>query len=159
NLYGPAVPKLKEVLERLKCRSLIDLCSGGTGPILKIQQQLESKENYSVQITLTDKFPNIEAFQQANTASRNSIKYIETSVDATDVPAHLRGFRTLFTSFHHFEADTARKILLDAVHKKEGIGVFEFTERSFPAFISIFLSPIFVLLTTFFIKPFGWKRL
>ena len=51
------------------------------------------------------------------------------SVDALDVPGDLSGFRALFSSFHHFDEDSARAILSDAVAKRQGIGVFEFTDR------------------------------
>ena len=43
------------------------------------------------------------------------------------MPDELGGFRTLFNAFHHFPPERARAILEDAVHKGQGIGVFEFT--------------------------------
>lgn len=160
NVFGPVAPKLKRVLEKLKCRNLVDLCSGGSGPVLQIQRHLESREHYLVDLVLTDKFPNVESFQRASGESSERISHIETPVDATDVPAHLEGFRTLFSSFHHFEPGSARRILQDAVGKKEGIGIFEYTERNLIVwFIPTLLIPLFVWLTTPFIRPYSWERL
>lgn len=159
NPFGPLVPKLKQILERLNCRNIVDLCSGASGPLLEIQRQLENKENYPVRITLTDKFPNLEAFERAVAASQGKLAYVETSVDATNVPVELEGFRTLFVSFHHFPPETARQILRDAAAKKEGIGIFEYTERSLHWPLPILLTPLFVWLVTPFLKPFTWQRL
>jgi hypothetical protein len=74
------------------------------------------------------------------------------------VPAHLRGFRTLFSSFHHFKPGEASEILSDAAARREGIGIFEFTQRSPLAFLRMLLSPLWLLLTAFLIKPFHWRR-
>ncbi len=159
NPYGPVISKLKLVLEKLNCQNIIDLCSGGSGPLLLVQKELEIKENYKVDITLTDKFPNIEAFRKAGELSKGRIKYVETSVDATNVPANLKSFRTLFASFHHFKPESAKAILKDAVHKREGIGIFEFTNRGIFIVTSMLFLPIFCWLITPFIRPFSWRRL
>lgn len=160
NVFSPVVPKLKRVLEKLKCRNLVDLCSGGSGPVLQMQTYLEGREDYLVDIVLTDKFPDVENFRRASGESPGRISHIETPVDAADVPAHLKGFRTFFASFHHFEPALARRILEDAVRKKEGIGVFEYTERNLIVWlIPTLLIPPFVWVTTLFIRPYCWERL
>ncbi len=46
------------------------------------------------------------------------------------VPRELKGFRTMFTSFHHFPPEEARAILQNAVDAGEGIGIFEITRRA-----------------------------
>lgn len=84
---------------------------------------------------------------------------VETSVDAPNVPRYLEGFRTAYTSFHHSEPDLARKILQDGASKREGIGIFEFKERSLVSFIPVLLMPFVPLVTTPFIRPFTWARL
>lgn len=156
--YRPIAPRLKEILEQLGCRELVDLCSGGGGPALEMQKQLEVK-NYPVALTLTDKFPNAEAYRRASAASEGGVRGIESSVDAMDVPAELTGFRTLFTSFHHFPPEAAVRILRDAVAKRVGIGVFEYTERSWAWLVSAPLIPLYMWLMTPFLRPFRWSRL
>lgn len=158
--FRPIVPKLKEALVELQCTEILDLCSGASGPLLSLQRRLEKEQNYSVTVTMSDKYPNRTAFGNVADASRGKIKYIESSVDATDVPEGLRGFRTLFTSFHHFAPDTARKILADAERKRVGIGVFEYTEPTPIWFLAILFSPLlFVLLAPFIYKPCTWGKL
>jgi len=85
---------------------------------------------------------------------------IEDPVDAADVPGDLTGFRTLFTSFHHFDSGQARRVLADAQRSGEGIAVFEFTERNLLLWtIPILLIPLVVFVCTPFIRPFSWDRL
>ena len=60
--YDSLVPKIKEVMKKLNCHQIIDLCSGGSGPLPQIQQNMEKNENFSVSVTLTDKYPNIKKF-------------------------------------------------------------------------------------------------
>jgi hypothetical protein len=74
-------------------------------------------------------------------------------------PKELEGFRTLFSSFHHFEPEQARAILEDAVKDRRGIGIFEMTARSPLAVLCMVLAPITTLLFTPFIRPFRWSRL
>jgi len=159
NPYGPLVPRLKQVLEELNCHHLIDLCSGGSGPLRLLLDQLENQEHYPVQATLTDKFPNLEAFRQARAACPGKIHFSESPVDAREVPSHLKGFRTLFASFHHFPPEAAKQILQDAARKNEGIGIFEFTDRSLALYLVMLTSPLFVWLVTPLIRPFSWQRL
>ena len=71
----------------------------------------------------------------------------------------MNGFRTFFTSFHHFDPDNARQILQDAVAKQTGIGIFEVTQRSSLAILWMILVPLVVWVVTPFIQPFSWKRL
>ncbi len=157
NMFHPVVPVLQKVLEKSGTTQIIDLGSGGGGPILKLNKVLK-KENPGLKILLTDYFPNIDALELAKKKADN-IYYINTPVDARNVPGNLKGLRTLFLTFHHFEPKDAKKILQNAVNSKNAIAIFEGQERSFASLLAMFLSPISVLFTTLFIKPFKWRRL
>jgi len=79
-------------------------------------------------------------------------------VDAMNVPPELKGFRTMFTSFHHFSPDEARAILQNAVDAGEGVGIFEITRRA-PTTIGLILAwDIMLLVCTPWIRPFRWPR-
>jgi hypothetical protein len=80
-------------------------------------------------------------------------------VDARAVPAELAGFRTLFAAFHHFLPADARRILADAAAARQGIAIFEATQRSRRALLLMVLLPVVILLVTPFIRPFRWSRL
>ncbi|MDQ3100908.1 MAG: hypothetical protein M3R08_05950, partial [Bacteroidota bacterium] len=61
--YQPIVPLLARGLEQGDTTHIIDLCSGGGGPIPEIHQALKQLD-VPVTITLTDKFPNVPAWQR-----------------------------------------------------------------------------------------------
>ena len=65
----------------------------------------------------------------------------------------------MFLSFHHFKPEQGVEILQNAVNSNQPIGIFEIQDRSVPSIIAMLLSPISVLLTTPFIKPFSLLRL
>ena len=80
-------------------------------------------------------------------------------MDATNVPRELKGLRTQFLSFHHFRPEDAVKILQNAVDSGSPIAIFEAQERSLPSLLAMFFSPLTVIFTTPFIRPFRWGRL
>ena len=94
NAYGPAVPLLQRALQSTQSHFVVDLCSGGGGPWLGLSRKLQGNAR-ALQICLTDKYPNLQAFNDASGASDNFTFYPE-SVDATNVPSVLKGFRTMF---------------------------------------------------------------
>jgi hypothetical protein len=53
------------------------------------------------------------------------IRFLSDSIDATQIPKYLWGFRTLFSSFHHLNPAEARGLLQDSVNRRQAIGVFE----------------------------------
>jgi len=157
--YRNVIKHIARVLRFSETRRIIDLGSGGGGPWIKLYRSLEEKENISVEICLTDKYPNIDALSRAQKASNNKIGYHPKPVDSMQVQVELNGFRTLFSSFHHFPPEQARAILADAVKNGQGIGVFEFLRRTPFALLFMCFAPMAILIMTPFIRPFKWSRL
>jgi hypothetical protein len=157
--YAPVAPLLQTSLDVTRNSSIIDMCSGGGGPWLKLSRRLHGNHHSSLRILLTDKYPNLGAFQSASAASQNHISFHSAPVDATDVPHELHGFRTMFTSFHHFQPEEARAILQNAVDANQGIGIFEVTRRAPSAIALMFLWALLTFLLTPWIRPFRWSRL
>lgn len=156
-MYKPIVPVLSDALKKTNTNTIIDLGSGGGGGLLWLNEELK-KEVPTLKIQLTDFYPNLSAFEY--TASKtNNISYSKNSVDAREVPNELTGFRTQFLSLHHFKPNEARQILQNAVDSAQGIGVFEGQERSLPSIIAMIFSPLTVLFTTPFIRPFKLGRI
>ena len=54
-LHAPAVPLLRNLLEKSKSTHIVDLCSGGGGPVLAIFESLLAA-GLRVPIILTDKY-------------------------------------------------------------------------------------------------------
>ena len=157
--YRHIIKHILRVLRFSKTRRIIDLGSGGGGPWTSLYRLVEEEKDISVEICLTDKYPNIDALSWAQRASNNKIHYHPEPVDSMQVAVELEGFRTLFSSLHHFPPNQARAILADAVKKGQGIGVFEFLMRTPFAILFMCFSPIAVLIMTPFIRPFKWTRL
>jgi hypothetical protein len=118
-----------------------------------------AKQGVSVAVRLSDKYPNTDAFKRASHLTPDAISYHPQPVDATQVPGELPGFRTMFTAFHHFRPEQARAVLADAVRQRQGIGVFEATQRRALVLLLTLPAPLAVLVVTPFIRPFRWSRL
>ena len=158
-LHRAVVPILAEVLRKTGHRQIIDLCSGGGGPLLEIQKAL-AVNGLDTRIIMTDRFPNLAAFERIEQASREQISFVSENVDARCVPQRLRGLRTIFNSFHHFRQSEARRILRDAMEAKQPIAIFEYPERAILiVLVTLLLTPFLVALATPFIRPFRWQRL
>ena len=147
--YRDILTQLRKGIERSGADGVLDLCSGAGGPWPWLAQALEWLEGMCIRVELSDKYPNAEARERLQGNSTN-LHYREESVDATRVPCGLRGFRTLFTSFHHFPPEQAREILCDAVRNRQGIGVFEVPGRR-P--LTLLLLPL-VLIADILVVPF-----
>lgn len=136
---------------------IIDMGAGGGGGWIKLAVQVQ-REIPDIKITLTDFYPNVEAFEKMK-ANNKAIDFLSTPVDARAVDPKLRGLRTQFISLHHFRPADAQKILQNAVDAKSPIAIFEAQERSIPNFISMIIAPINVLVMTPFIRPFKLGRI
>jgi hypothetical protein len=159
-IYAPIVPLLQELLTRSGQPEILDLCSGGGGGIKGIQQLLASRMQQSIAVTLSDKYPNIPAFELVKEETNSAINYLAQPVDATDVPEELSGCRTIFSAFHHFNPALARSILADAAHKRVPIGIFEGAGKSYLEIAAaLLLFPLVFFVVTPFLRPFRWSRL
>ena len=159
NLYQPIIPLLADALQQANAHNIVDVCSGSGGPIEQVAKLL-TKQGIAVPITVTDKFPNIPAYKLLYEKSGGIINYINYPVDAAKVPATIKGFRTIFSGFHHFSKASATAILSDAIKANEGIAIFDGGDKSVFFILTILLlQPIGFLLCTPFIKPFRWSRI
>lgn len=156
-MFEPILPILQKGILAGKTGHFIDLCSGSGGSILSLNESLLKKMPH-LKIWLSDYFPNWEAFERITQQAPN-IDYVKNPVDALKVPDDLHGLRTLFLSFHHFKPEEAKEILQDAIHAHSPIAIFEGQDRSLPSLLAMLFSPITVLLTAPFIKPFSLGRL
>ena len=159
NAYEPIAERLNDAIARAGATRIVDLCSGGGGPWLRLESTLAARHP-TVAICLTDLHPNVATNERLSSDPvGDRLKSYAQSVNALSVPPELTGFRTLFTSFHHFQPSEARALLRDAVASRSGIGIFEGTQRRPSAVLGMLLTPLIVWFVTPFIRPFRWKRL
>lgn len=157
-MHRGMLPYIEDALRGGRTTHIVDLCSGGAGPVPAIVSDLRQK-GLPVTATLTDLFPNAPALQRAAAGSGGTIDYVDRPVDARAVPSQLSGLRTLFNGFHHFRPADAQAILRDAARARQPIAIFEVSRRSAAMIVPVLLVPLFVLLGTPFMKPFKWERL
>ena len=156
--YAPITPLLQTALDATGSRSIIDLCSGGGGPWLDLSRKLQD-DGEPFCIFLTDNYPNLGASETVKAVSRNRVAFHPDPVDARNVPRELIGFRTMFSSFHHFPREQARVILQNAIDAGQGVAIFEITRRA-PSSIGLMFPWAFTaLLFAPLIRPFRWSRL
>ena len=156
--YAAVIPILATALQRTGTRHILDLCSGAGGPWLWLYPVL-AEMGVSLSVCLTDKYPNMAAFRRSSRLTNQAISYHPQPVDATRVPSELRGFRTMFTAFHHFRPEQACAVLADAVRQRQGIAVFEATQRRVLVLLLTLFAPLAVLVITPLVRPFRWSRL
>lgn len=125
-----AAPLVLEAMDSIGTNRIIDLCSGGGGPVISLVQMLARNYHRDVVATLTDKFPNAPAFARAEAEAPSLIEGRLTVTDATAVPPELVGVRTIFNAFHHLPPPVAKAVLADAARARQPIITFEFVERS-----------------------------
>ena len=155
------VPLFQKALQHAGTMEIVDLCSGSTGPWLRLSEQLH-QAGMPVTVTLTDKYPNRETIQKWAGASAQGIDYLAEPVDATNIPPQLTGMRTMFEGFHHFTPGQAQRILQDAFENRVAIGIFEASLKPPQGPVIFLLSPLMTLLGYLFVTPFilprTWSR-
>lgn len=132
---------------------IIDLCSGGGGPMPEVYDILRKEQGLQdLRLTMTDLFPNTKAASAINAQGDPNLQYTTTPVDATDVEAERQGLRTMVCSMHHMRPEIAKAILKDARDDRQPICIYEISDNSFPKWIWWIAFPINIL-TVLFITP------
>ena len=159
-VYKPCIILLSETLKQTGETRIVDLCSGGGGYAEQVCNELKKNTSDNISFTLTDKFPNIEAYRHLKNKTNGELKFDTRSVDAASVPTDLKGIRTMFSAVHHFQPEQVRSILQDAVDNNAPIAIFDGGDKSFFAILGVLIfHPIAFLLFTPFFKPFKFSRL
>jgi SAM-dependent methyltransferase len=155
-LFDAMAPLLLRGLEAGGTDTVLDLGSGGGGPLPRLRDLLAREQGRKLHVVQSDLFPNARARERAAAAGA---EYLEQPVDALRVPPEQRGMRTLFNALHHFRPEAARAVLADAQARGVPIGVFEVVERSPKGVLSALFIPLLVLLFTPLVRPLTLPRL
>jgi hypothetical protein len=159
-IYRPAIPIIKDVMDKTGNNEIIDLCSGSGGGVDIIQKELSALYGKEIKITLSDKYPNIVPYEILKNNSNGGLQYVKESIDALHVPKEFKGIRTMFSALHHFKPDQVKYILNDAVLNNKPICFFEGAGKRVLDFLGILLFHLFIFIAvTPLIKPFRWSRL
>ena len=158
--YRPIAPLLAEGLAHTRQTNILELGAGAGGGTETVLAALRTHGQPDTTITLTDLYPQPAAWADIAARTRGAIGYEPTAVNALAVPAHLAGFRTIFSAFHHFPPAAAIAMLRDAVQARTGIGVFEGAGKHWAELLlAVTVLPLAQLLLTPFFRPFRLSRL
>ncbi|HEY6445015.1 MAG TPA: hypothetical protein VIY53_01040 [Acidobacteriaceae bacterium] len=152
--YRPIAGRLRAALQQAGTHCVVDLCSGGGGPWPSLYPELADGEPLTVR--LTDRSP---SDLLAGGGAHGRLEPVPDSVDARAVPPSLHGFRTIFSSFHHFNPPEARAMLEDAFRQREGIAIFEAARRDAATMALLIGVPVLGWRTAVAARPVRWNRL
>jgi hypothetical protein len=146
-------PKLAEALRASGETRILDLCSGGGGPLRDIVRVL-ARDGLDVRALLTDAYPSEAVLAAVAEGSQGRITWSPAPVDATRVPRDLPGVRTMFNAMHHFRPEAVRAILTDAVEAGRPFAAFELVGRSPLMLAGMLVNPLLCALAVPFLRPF-----
>jgi hypothetical protein len=156
------VPLLVKVVGAAGNFKIVDLCSGGGGPMVDSVQTLRASGIPIESCTFTDLYPSKLAARNVAALNIPGLEFRLQPVDATNVPPELQGVRTMIASFHHMRPDNARKILADAFVKRQPICILEPSDNAPPTFlfwVAIPFAFLMAVLLTPFIRPLSFRIL
>ena len=158
-MYRPIAARLGAAIRASRARRVVDLCSGAGGPWLWLQREIAAANSERIEVTLTDRYPNLGAFRRSQSESGGAIGFCAEPVDAQKIPAELCGFRTVFSSIHHFTPDEVAAMLRSAAERGEGIGFFELAKRRPRTILYACVMPLASLFAAPLVRPFRFARL
>ena len=158
--YEPAFPLIAGMMRKSGLRKLCDLCSGGSGYLLSLLGYLRKNGITVSGMELTDKYPNLVAFERISRRSGGAVSYISSSVDALNPPFDEQEIRLIFSAMHHFSPDELKSIINRARKDNCAIGLFDYCcrapVRAIPQLI-LLMPHIFIIMP--FAGPFSWGKM
>ncbi|KAK4987707.1 hypothetical protein LTR50_004455 [Elasticomyces elasticus] len=154
--------------------TVIDFCSGAGGPVPVIEKLVNSRRAEHglkpIPFLLTDIQPHLDAWMDAASRSAN-LSFIPQPVDATHPPvsaisetasandpfadfsSDTKVFRLYCLSFHHFNDDTARRVLQSTLDTSDAFAIIELQDRRAMSLLLVVLDFFSALLFTLFWFP------
>lgn len=154
-----------DVKKQFNFNQIVDIGSGSGGVMIDVIQEINTKES-SINLLLTDLYPNPSVVNRINNSNITNLHYQETSLNATDFTNTPEGLKTMMNSFHHMSPKNAQKILQTAQENKQPLLIYEMGENNIPTLLWWLLLPIsmviliiMVLFMTPFIKGITFKQI
>ena len=132
---------------------VLDLGSGGAGPIKTIVLAAQAEKVALPLIVLSDLYPSSTHYDNLARCLDGRVSHLAEPVSATDVHHLEFRLRSLCSVFHHFPPPAARQIVEDAARKSDGIFIIEPFERNARHLVMTLLGGPFVYMLTPFLSP------
>jgi hypothetical protein len=159
--YSQAYEPFLQWIEQADGEVVLDLASGGGGPVDTLHETAIKAGKEMPKIILSDLFPNQSNYLRLQQKyGSKAVGFVGESLSATDVPAKKDyQLRLMSSALHHFSPDMARKIISDAVIHGQGIFILEPFKRDLRhLMMAIFTGPFLGMLTPFVDKRFSIKK-
>lgn len=151
--------ELDDLMQKSGQHKVIDMGSGAGGAMEDVHK-LYAENNESVDIVLSDLYPNKTTISRINNQQIGGLKYHESSVDAANSTTVPNGIRTMMNSFHHMPPKQAKDILRSAKESNQPIMIYEMAENKIPLLVwwlflplSLVILVVMVLFMTPFVRP------
>ena len=158
--YEPVFPLIAGMMRKSGLRKLRDFCSGGAGYLLSLLRYLRENNIPADGVELSDKYPNLDAFERITRHSSGAVRYVSSFVDALNPPFDGQEIRLLFSAMHHFSPDELELIINRARKDNCAVGMFDYScrdpLRAIPLLI-LLIPHIFILMP--FAGPFSWGKM
>ncbi|MDP6943501.1 MAG: hypothetical protein QF464_05075 [Myxococcota bacterium] len=159
DIYRHAAAPFAAFLTRLGPTEVLDLCSGGTGPLLQLRSHLRDHMDAGSRprFVLSDLYPDLARFEALKAEYPAALDFVDHPVNAMEVPDGLPRVRTMFAALHHFKPDQVVDILGDAARRGDGIAIFEATRRT-PLHLTtmaVSMAPLALALHSWALRP--WR--
>jgi len=145
-------------------KAVLDLCSGGGGPICTIIDNAEQDGVELPTIILSDLFPDIAHFESLRIqCGSDVINFVSEPLSADNASSAEIRLRSICSAFHHFPPETAAAIIRDAARNGDGIFIMEPFQRSWRHLLMMFLmavpATIAGMLSPFFSPRFRFGKM
>lgn len=133
---------------------VLDLGSGGGGPIETLLLESDKQNRKLPRIFLSDLFPSPEHYKSLVAKyGDDRLGFVDLPVPATRVPPGLPRLRMICSAFHHFQPEAAQQILTDAVQSADGLFIVEPLQRDWKHLLLVLLSGPFAYMGAPFFAP------
>ncbi|WVO13320.1 hypothetical protein L204_100934 [Cryptococcus depauperatus] len=134
--------------------NIVDFGSGASGPLQKIERRINQNRLEACKSLIHFYLSDLNPMPASLPPSKpSSISYILEPVNVLHAPVSVtckRHLRTFFLSFHHFNEDTARAAIADAMKSAESVCIFELQECDLASVVMILMiAPLSWLLMPF----------
>ena len=143
---------VERTLERTGEREILDLASGGTGPLLRIAHDLLARGRLQ-RVTFSDRSPDEAARALIGGLGDPRLRYHPTPLDARDAPGEQAGLRTMLNAFHHLAPAQAQDVLQAVVQTRRPLLVVEVLQRRVRTLLWLLSSPFLVLVAIPTLRP------
>lgn len=160
-LFAPYqnVPKLLgRWADELGTTEVLDIGSGGGEQIKTIHIFAIRNNIIMPRFTLSDLYPNTESYQKImDQIGHQRLHYLTNSVPIANLPQEFKTM-SIFSTFHHLSKVDAESLLLEIVKNRDGLCIFEFTNRRIIDLLMLLPSVLIGMTAPLSAKRFHWLK-